>query len=86
MTEFDKALANIPKFIIDCPVVFDWVNYKGEDVFGVLNYERSVKAKRPMIDICYCATKAMDNNVMETVQYNKKHFKPSKLAITSDKN
>jgi hypothetical protein len=83
MTEFDKVLATIPKYILNCPVFFDWTNYKGEDVFGVLNYERSVKAKRPMIDICYCATKAMNNNVMKTVQYDKRHFKRSKLQTVN---
>jgi hypothetical protein len=83
MTEFDKVLETIPLFIRNCPVFFDWVNYKGEDVFAVLNYERSVKAGRPMIDISYCATRAMNNCVLKTVQYTEKYFKPSRLAITT---
>jgi hypothetical protein len=76
----------IPQFIWNCPVFYDWTEYKGETYFAILNYERSITARRPMIDLCYCATKAMNGIVEKTVQYSKKHFKKSKLAVTHENN
>ena len=57
-----------------------WICYKGEDCVGLVNIERSLKAKRPMIDIHYCMTKAMNNIVERTVAFNPKHFSKSRLA------
>ena len=72
-------LKDVPAFILDCPVVYGWVQYKGEEMFAMLNYERSITAKRPMIDLAYCATKGMNGCVLKTVQFTEKYFKPSKL-------
>lgn len=52
-----------------------WILYKGTHVFAQINYERSKKANRPMYDISYCATKALNGIVLFCCQYNKKHFK-----------
>lgn len=79
MTEFDNAIEDIPKWIMDCPVYANWIEYKGETFFGMLNYERSLKAKRPMIDLCPCVTKGLNGIVEKTVQYSKKHFRKSHL-------
>jgi len=79
--QFD--LKDVPKFIMDCPVFFDWTVYKGETYFAMLNYERSIQAKRPMIDLAHCATRGMNNIVLKTVAYSKKHFTESKLACTN---
>lgn len=81
---FDVALSTIPQFIIDCPVVCEWLEYKGETYFGILDYERSLKAKKPMIALSYCATRAMNGCVLKTVQYDKKHFKTSRLATKQE--
>lgn len=63
----------------NCPIVFEWCEYKGEVYFGALNYQRSVKARKPMIDLFYCATVALNGvSVMKTVQYDKAKFKPEK--------
>lgn len=75
----DELIKDIPIYILNCPVVFGWCRYKGEEMFGMLNYERSIKAHRPMIDLAYCATKGMNGNVLKTVQFTEKHFKPSQL-------
>jgi len=80
MTDFDKALADIPKWIFNCPVVYDWCRFKGETYFGILNLEASLKARKPMIDLSYCATRAMNGIILLTVQYDKKKFSPSPLA------
>ena len=78
-TMFDRALAEVPKYIIDCPVFHNWVEYKGEIFFAILNYEQSLKSKRAMIDLCPCVTKGLNGVIEKTVQYNKKKFKRSKL-------
>lgn len=56
-------------------IVFDWVEYKGLIYYAHFNYDRSIKAGRPMIDLSYCATKALHNIVIKTVQWDKKKFK-----------
>jgi hypothetical protein len=73
-----KELTDVPQWILKCPVYFDWTVYKGEMYFGMLNYERSIKARRPMIDLAYCTTKGMNGIVLKTVQFSKKTFSKSK--------
>lgn len=72
---------NIPKYINDCPLVYDWCEYKGEVYFGALDVQRSIKSKRAMIDLSWCATMAQNNNVMKTVQWNNSKFnlKPNRF-------
>jgi hypothetical protein len=77
---FEKALADVPQWIMDCPVFCDWLQFKGETYFGILNYEASLKARKPMVDLSYCATRAMNGIVLLTVQYDKKKFTRSPLA------
>lgn len=75
--EFDNALANVPAFILDCPVYYQWVEYKGRPYFAILNYEASVARGKPMIDLCYCATKAMNGHVLFTAPYVANLFNPN---------
>lgn len=63
------------------PIVFDWVEYKGETVFAGINFDATMKANKPMMDIFYCATAALNHTVLKTVQWDKKKFHPSKLAL-----
>lgn len=74
-----EEIKDVPKYIMDCPVYYNWCEFKGETYFGILNYERSLKAKRPMIDLAYCATQGMNGTILKTVQYTKRHFAKSKL-------
>ncbi len=71
----------ISDMLMRLPFSFDWIEYKGEDVVGQINYEATVKAKKPMIDISYCMTQALNQNILYTVQYDKSKFKPSRLGI-----
>lgn len=64
------------------PVAFDWVEYKGETVFMGVNYQETERVGRPMIDIFYCATQALNDNVLKTVQWDRNKFKPSRLALS----
>lgn len=68
--------------LMKLPIVFDWVDFKGETVFMGVNYEATGKAGKPMVDIFYCATEACNYNVERTVQWDKSKFKPSKLTKT----
>jgi hypothetical protein len=71
----------VTKMLMRLPVVFDWVEFKGETVFIGANYEATKKAKKPMVDIFYCATQALNHNVLFTTQWDKKNFKPSELGM-----
>lgn len=62
------------------PMAFDWVDYKGETVFAGFNWEASERAGKPMMDIFYCATQALNHNVLFTTQWDKNKFKPSQLS------
>lgn len=79
---FEEALAEVPKYILDCPISANWIEFKNETYFAMLNYERSVKAKRAMVDLSYCATRAFNGVVIKTVQYSKSNFKESPLDKT----
>lgn len=74
-----NEVEDIPQWILNCPVAANWLEYKGETYFGMLNYERSISARRPMIDLSYCATRAFNGIVLQTVAYDKKKFKKSRL-------
>lgn len=75
-----KMNQRIEKMIDRMPFVLDWVNYKGEDCVAEINIEATIKANRPMIDISYCMTKALNGVVLKTVRWDKKKFKPSRLG------
>lgn len=81
MDAFDTVSSQIPKWILACPVAAQWLDYKGETYFGILNYELSITARRPMIDLSYCATRAFNGIVIKTVAYDKNKFAKSKLEI-----
>lgn len=68
------------RMLMRLPVCIDWVNYKGEDVVIQWNVEATEKAKKPMVDVSYCMTKALNQVILETVQWDKKKFKPSRLG------
>lgn len=67
--------------LMNLPVVFDWCEYKGETFFMGVNYEETNRVGRPMIDLFYCATRALNHCVLKTVQWDKNKFKPSRLGI-----
>lgn len=62
------------------PFVFDWVTYKGIDVVAQINLEATRKAKKPMFDLSYCMTKAFNQVIDNTVQFDKSKFKKSSLS------
>lgn len=82
MNDIELPQDSTSKMLFRLPFAVDWIEYKGEVFFGMVNYEATQKAKKPMIDLCYCATQGLCGIVLKTVQYDKSKFKPSKLGDT----
>lgn len=61
----------MPDWFKDCPIVFDWITYKGEVFFASLNWEQSEKRNKPVFDLAYCATRAMNDFFLKQRVYNK---------------
>lgn len=78
-SEFDIALENwVPPSWLpdDCPVM-DWVEYKGEKLVACLNWEESVKGQKPVLDLSYCMTTALNDcmYIHKGILWNPKKFK-----------
>lgn len=54
------AEMELPKWFKPGTIVSDWCKYNGEVYFGVLNWEESERRSKPVIDLAYCATRAMN--------------------------
>lgn len=53
-----------------CPFIFEWCEYKGETYFAALDYEKSIKSNRVVLNLHYCATAALNNSILiKTVTY-----------------
>lgn len=72
----------IDRMLLRLPIVDGWVRFKGETFYTSMNYDATVKAKKPMMDIFYCATTCLNHAVLKTVQWDKKKFLPSHLGIS----
>lgn len=58
-----------------CPLIgMEWCEYKGETFVGEVDYFKSKKSKRLMINLYYCLTKAMNSVVIKTVMWDKNKF------------
>lgn len=79
--EFEELPPILKRMADRIPFAFDWCIYKGETYFASFNTERSEKAKKPMYDMCYCATRALNNCVLFTTQFDKNKFQPSPLGM-----
>lgn len=69
--------ARIERLFMSCPLSVNWCKYKGETYFAGLNWERSIKAKRLMFDLSYCATAYLAGGppiVEKTVAWETKKF------------
>lgn len=70
----DTALSYMDRLPSHC--ITEWCKYKGETYVAVFNMEASMKAGKPMLDLSYCMTQALNQNVLLTVQYDAKKFAP----------
>lgn len=73
----NTVLPEVPSYILRCPLFHDWCLYKDEVYFAMLNYERSEAIKRPVFDLSYCATRALNGIVLKTVVWHKEKFQPA---------
>lgn len=77
--QFDLDFENYvpPKWLPDnCPVM-EWVEYKGEKLVAVLDFEASEKRQKPILDLSYCMTTALNDcmYIYRGVLWNPKKFK-----------
>ena len=56
--------------------VYEWAWYEGVEYFCIPNLEESRQQGRTMMDLCYCATAAMNGLVEKTVP-----FDPERLVV-----
>jgi hypothetical protein len=63
-----------PKWMGNCPLIFGWCRYNGRIYFADLNYEESEKAQKPIFDLAYCATKAMNGIFLLRREWDAKKF------------
>jgi hypothetical protein len=68
----------LPAWLKPEVIVYDWCKYRGEIYFAVLNWEESDKRNKPVIDLAYCATKAMNGIFIMQRVWNK-NFQPHKF-------
>ncbi len=74
-TFVDVLLAEaIPDYIKDCPLVFGWCRYNGRVYFADLNWEESEKRQKPVFDLAYCATKALNGIYLIQRGWDKNKF------------
>lgn len=66
---------NVWAMISRLPFDHDWAEYNGKTYFVSSNVDASLKAKKPMMDLHYCATEALNNRVLKTVQFDKNKFR-----------
>lgn len=63
-----------PEWLEDCPLVYDWCKYDGVVYFADLNYEESEKANKPIFDLAFCATRAMNHIFLKRVEWDSERF------------
>lgn len=76
-----KTENQLPKYLQSDELPWmKWVCYKGEDFFACVNLEKSLAAHRPIVDLHFCVTKALNNCVLSSVNFKKELFTESHLA------
>lgn len=71
------AEMELPEWLKEDVEVFGWVKYNGEVCFASLNWEESERRQKPVIDIAYCATKALNGIFLKQRVWSKR-FQPRK--------
>lgn len=75
-TAIDPMFQDLPYWLF-----MNWVEYKGETYFVMVDVNKSLACHRPIVNLSYCATKAMNGLVLKSVNYKPEDFKKSPLAI-----
>lgn len=71
-----------PEWLDGCPISnFDWVTYKRKVYCADLDWESSKSAKKPIFNLAYCITKAMNEIWLKKgIVYENKNIKLTKMA------
>lgn len=78
----DRTYNALPDYLKDDGLPWmQWIKYKGVHCVGMVNIEKSLNARRPIIDIHYCMTQAHNGIVEKSVNFNPEYFKPSHLEF-----
>ena len=64
----------IDKMLMKLPIFDGWVNFKGKKFYAQVNFDATVRAKKPMMNIFYCATQCLNHAVFFTTQWDKNKF------------
>jgi len=76
----DEIQIDIPSFLQDDRLPWmKWVQYKGVEVVADVDYEKSIRAHRPIINIHYCMTEAFNGCILESVNFKPELFQASRL-------
>ncbi len=71
----------IPDFLKDERIPFmKWVKYKGELCVADIDIEKSMKCHRPIINIHYCMTEALNGIIEQTVNFKPEYFEYEKIG------
>jgi hypothetical protein len=65
----------LPDWLESCPLVSGWCRYNGRIFYADLNWEESQKAEKPIFDLAYCATKALNNIYLLQREWHPKKFR-----------
>jgi hypothetical protein len=77
----DEIDVEIPDYLKDDRIPWmKWVKYKGETCVADIDFMKSIKAHRPIVNIHYCMTEAYNGIILQTVNFVPEHFTKSELA------
>jgi len=62
----------MPAWLGSCNIVSDWCKYNGVIYYGVLNWQESEKRNKPVIDLAYCATRALNEIFLKQRVFSKR--------------
>ena len=65
----------LPDWMKSCPLISGWCRYNGRIFYADLNWEESEKAEKPIFDLAYCATKALNNIYLLQREWHPKKFR-----------
>lgn len=69
---------DLPEYLQDDGLPWmKWVRYNGEECVATVNYQKSINCRRPIIDIFYCMTEAMNDRVIKSVNFDPTKFTKS---------
>ena len=71
-----------PKWLDACPFVSGWCRYNGRIYYADLNHELSAAAEKPIFDLAYCATKALNGIYLFSREWDKNKFRRWGKAIS----